>query len=74
MTFSTLYFETDEGDGFGEPGFSKKRCPVPQLTIGLLTRQDGSRIAADPYPTTSARHSRPSTTAAGVCTNLSQLG
>jgi Transposase DDE domain len=38
---STLYFETDEGDGFRESGFSKERRLEPQITIGLLTDQDG---------------------------------
>ena len=38
---STLYFETDEGDGFREPGFSKERRLEPQITIGLLTDQAG---------------------------------
>jgi hypothetical protein len=38
---STLYFETDAGDGFREPGFSKERRLEPQITIGLLTGQDG---------------------------------
>ena len=38
---STLYFETDQGDGFREPGFSKARRLEPQITIGLLTGQDG---------------------------------
>jgi Transposase DDE domain len=38
---STLYFETDAGDGFREPGFSKERRLEPQITIGLLTDQDG---------------------------------
>jgi hypothetical protein len=38
---STLYFETDTGDGFREPGFSKERRLEPQITIGLLTGQDG---------------------------------
>jgi hypothetical protein len=36
-----LYFETDAGDGFREPGFSKERRLEPQITIGLLTGQDG---------------------------------
>ena len=36
-----LYFETDQGDGFREPGFSKERRLEPQITIGLLTGQDG---------------------------------
>ena len=38
---STLYFETDEGDGFREPGFSKERRLEPQITIGLLTDASG---------------------------------
>jgi hypothetical protein len=38
---STLYFETDAGDGFREPGFSKERRLEPQITIGLLTDQAG---------------------------------
>ena len=37
---TTLYFETDEGDGYREPGFSKERRLEPQITVGLLT--DGS--------------------------------
>jgi hypothetical protein len=38
---STLHFETDEGDGFREPGFSKERRLDPQITIGLLTDAAG---------------------------------
>nr|WP_141134793.1 IS1634 family transposase [Haloechinothrix alba] len=38
---STLYFETDSGDGFREPGFSKERRLEPQVTIGLLTDAAG---------------------------------
>jgi hypothetical protein len=38
---STLYFETDQGDGFREPGFSKERRLEPQITIGLLAGCDG---------------------------------
>jgi len=38
---STLYFEIDAGDGFRESGFSKERRLEPQITIGLLTGQDG---------------------------------
>ena len=38
---STLYFETDEGDGFRESGFSKERRLEPQITIGLLADQGG---------------------------------
>jgi len=33
---TTLYFETDQGDGFRESGFSKERRLEPQITIGLL--------------------------------------
>lgn len=38
---STLYFETDAGDGFREPGFSKERRLEPQITLGLLTDSAG---------------------------------
>lgn len=38
---STLYFETDQGDGFRESGYSKERRLQPQITVGLLTGQDG---------------------------------
>jgi Transposase DDE domain len=38
---STLYFETDAGDGFRESGFSKERRLEPQITVGLLTDQGG---------------------------------
>ncbi|TVZ01810.1 IS1634 family transposase [Trebonia kvetii] len=38
---STLYFETDRGDGFRESGFSKERRLEPQITIGLLADQAG---------------------------------
>jgi hypothetical protein len=38
---STLHFETDAGDGFREPGFSKERRLDPQITIGLLTDESG---------------------------------
>jgi hypothetical protein len=38
---STLYFETDKGDGFRESGFSKERRLEPQITIGLLADRDG---------------------------------
>src|SRR5712691_757623 len=33
--------QTDAGDGFREPGFSRERRLEPQITIGLLTGQDG---------------------------------
>jgi hypothetical protein len=38
---TTLYFETDQGDGFRESGFSKERRLEPQITVGLLTDQSG---------------------------------
>jgi hypothetical protein len=38
---TTLYFETDAGDGFREPGFSKERRLEPQITLGLLTDATG---------------------------------
>jgi hypothetical protein len=38
---STFYFETDTGDGFREPGFSKERRLEPQITVGLLTDAGG---------------------------------
>ena len=34
---TTLYFQTDAGDWFREPGYSKERRLDPQITIGLLT-------------------------------------
>ena len=36
-----MYFETDAGDGFREPGFSKERRLEPQITIGLLIDASG---------------------------------
>jgi Transposase DDE domain len=38
---TTLYFETDAGDGFRESGFSKERRLEPQITVGLLTDAGG---------------------------------
>jgi hypothetical protein len=38
---TTLYFETHEGDGFRESGFSKERRIEPQITVGLLTDAAG---------------------------------
>jgi len=38
---SALYFETGQGDGFREPGFSRERRLEPQITIGLLAGSDG---------------------------------
>jgi hypothetical protein len=38
---TTLCFETDQGDGFRESGFSKERRLEPQITLGLLTDATG---------------------------------
>jgi hypothetical protein len=46
---STLYFETDTGDGFREPGFSKERRLEPQITIGLLTDATGFPLAVEAF-------------------------
>jgi hypothetical protein len=44
---TTLHFETDVGDGFREPGFSKERRLDPQITIGLLTDATGFPLTVD---------------------------
>jgi len=46
---STLYFETDAGDGFREPGFSKQRRLEPQITIGLLTDASGFPLMVEAF-------------------------
>ena len=46
---STLYFETDQGDGFREPGFSKERRLEPQITLGLLTDATGFPLMAGAF-------------------------
>jgi hypothetical protein len=46
---STLYFETDAGDGFREPGFSKERRLDPQITIGLLTNAAGFPLMVNAF-------------------------
>ena len=46
---STLYFETDAGDGFREPGFSKERRLEPQITIGLLTDAAGFPLMVNAF-------------------------
>jgi hypothetical protein len=52
---STLYFETDTGDGFREPGFSKERRLDPQITIGLLTDQSGFPLMVSAFGGTRPR-------------------
>jgi hypothetical protein len=46
---TTLYFETDAGDGFREPGFSKERRLEPQITIGLLTDAAGFPLMVNAF-------------------------
>lgn len=46
---SVLYFDTDTGDGFREPGFSKERRLEPQITIGLLTDQAGFPLMVEAF-------------------------
>ena len=46
---TTLYFETDQGDGFREPGFSKERRLEPQITVGLLTDATGFPLQVEAF-------------------------
>jgi hypothetical protein len=46
---STLYFETDAGDGFREPGYSKERRLEPQITVGLLTDSSGFPLMVNAF-------------------------
>ncbi len=46
---STLCFETDTGDGFREPGFSKERRLGPQSTVGLLTDATGFPLMIEAF-------------------------
>lgn len=46
---STLYFETDGGDGFCEPGYSKERPREPQITLGLLTDGSGFPLTVEAF-------------------------
>jgi hypothetical protein len=46
---STLYFETDAGDGFRERGFSKERRLEPQITVGLLTDGSGFPLTVEAF-------------------------
>ena len=46
---TTLYFETDAGDGFREPGFSKERRLEPQITVGLLTDASGFPLMVNAF-------------------------
>jgi transposase len=46
---SALYFETDAGNGFREPGLSKERRLAPQITIGLLTDAAGFPLMVEAF-------------------------
>jgi hypothetical protein len=46
---STLYFETDAGDGFPEPGVAKERRLEPQITLGLLTDASGFPLTVEAF-------------------------
>src|SRR4029077_1206863 len=46
---STLYFETDSGDGFREPGFSKERRLEPPITLRLLIDAAGFPLAVEAF-------------------------
>ena len=46
---TTLYFETDTGDGFREPGYSKERRLEPQITVGLLTDAAGFPLMVEAF-------------------------
>ncbi len=46
---TTLYFETDAGDEFGESGFSKERRLEPQITVGLLTDVAGFPLMVNAF-------------------------
>jgi hypothetical protein len=60
---STLYFETDTGDGFREPGFSKERRLEPQIPIGLLTDQAGFPLMVEAFEGNKAKTMLPVITA-----------
>jgi hypothetical protein len=46
---TTLWFETDTGDGFREPGLSKDPRLDPQITVGLLTDATGMPLMIDVF-------------------------
>jgi hypothetical protein len=46
---TNLWFETDEGDGFREPGFSKERRVDPLVQIGLLADASGMPLMITAY-------------------------
>ena len=48
-TPTALYFETDVGDGFREPGYSKQRRLEPRITVGLLTDARGFPLMVEAF-------------------------
>jgi hypothetical protein len=46
---TTLHFETHQGDGFREPGFSKDRRLEPQITVGLLATAGGFPLVVNAF-------------------------
>jgi hypothetical protein len=44
---TTLWFETDAGDGFREPGLST--ALEPQITVGLLTDATGMPLMVEAF-------------------------
>jgi hypothetical protein len=46
---TTLSFETDQGDGFREPGYSKERRLEPQITVGLLADATGFPLMIEAF-------------------------
>jgi hypothetical protein len=72
---TTLYFETDVGDGFRESGFSKERRLEPQITVGLLTDAAGFPLMVHAFEGNRAESTTmlPVLTAFLAAHNLSQV-
>jgi hypothetical protein len=51
---TTLWFETNKGDGFRESGFSKERRLEPQILVGLLTDATGFPLMVHAFDGNSA--------------------
>ena len=51
---STLHWETHQGDGFRESGFSKQRRLEPQCVVGLLTTREGFPLKVSAFEGTEA--------------------
>src|SRR4029453_6625692 len=46
---TTLYFETDAGDGLRESGYCKERRLEPQITVGVLTDVSGFTLMVNAF-------------------------